>query len=72
MAGSSIQLEVEDWVRRNWMPSHFGIRFSHERLPLRSSGIFDFNAVSEDYSVVATISTGGSKTAGGKYAVARY
>ena len=66
-----IQLEVEDWVRRNWMPSHFGMRFSRERLALRSGGVFDFDAVSEDHSIVATISTSGAKTSGGKHAVGK-
>ncbi len=68
MADTRIQLEVEDWVRRNWMTAHFGVKFSRERVPLRSGGVFDFDAVSEDQSIVATISTSGSKTAGGKYA----
>ncbi len=71
MADTRIQLEVEDWVRRNWMPTHFGVKFSRERLLLRSGGLFDFDAVSEDRSIVATISTSGSKTAGGKNAVGK-
>jgi hypothetical protein len=71
VADTRIQLEVEDWVRRNWMPSHFGMKFSRERLLLRSSGVFDFDAVSEDHSVVATISTSGSKTSAGKHAVGK-
>jgi len=66
-----IQLEVEDWVRRTWMPTHFGTKVSRERLQLRSGGVFDFDAVSEDSSIVATISTSGSKTAGGKHAVGK-
>lgn len=71
MADTRIQLEVEDWVRRNWMPEQFGTKFSRERLPLKSGGVFDFDAVSEDRSIVATISTSGSKTAGGKHAVGK-
>jgi hypothetical protein len=71
MADTRIQTEVEDWVRRNWMPSHFGTKFSRERLPLRSGGVFDFDAVSEDHSIVASISTSGSKTSGGKNAVGK-
>jgi hypothetical protein len=53
------------------MPSHFGAKFSRERLPLRSGGVFDFDAVSDDHSIVATISTSGSKTSGGKHAVGK-
>lgn len=71
MADTRTQLEVEDWVRRNWMQTHFRARFSRERLPLRSGGVFDFDAVSEDGSIVATISTSGSKTSGGKNAVGK-
>ncbi len=68
MAESRIQLEVEDWVRRNWMPTQYGTKFSRERLRLRSGGLFDFDAVSEDHSIVATISTSGAKTLPGKNA----
>lgn len=71
MADTRIQLAVEDWVRRNWMEKAFGMKFSRERLPLRSGGVFDFDAVSEDRSIVATISTSGSKTSGGKHAVGK-
>jgi hypothetical protein len=53
------------------MPSHFGMRFSRERLPIRSGGVFDFDAVSDDHSVVAAISTSGSKTSGRKHAVGK-
>jgi len=68
LADSRIQLEVEDWVRRNWMPTQYGTKFSRERLRLRSGGLFDFDAVSEDHSIVATISTSGAKTLPGKNA----
>jgi hypothetical protein len=71
MADTRVQIEVEDWVRRNWMPTQFGMRFSRERLPLRSGGVFDFDAVSDDRTIVATISTSGAKTSGGKYAVGK-
>lgn len=71
MADTRIQLEVEDWVRRNWMRSQYGTKFSRERLRLRSGGFFDFDAVSEDQSIVATISTSGSKTSGGNHAVGK-
>jgi hypothetical protein len=53
------------------MVPQFGTRFARERLRLRSGGVFDFDAVSEDHSIVATISTSGSRTAGGKHAVGK-
>ena len=71
MADTRIQLEVEDWVRRNWMETQYGTKFSRERLRLRSGGVFDFDAVSDDHSIVATISTSGAKTSTGKYAVGK-
>jgi hypothetical protein len=71
MADTRIQPEVEDWVRRNWMSREFRTKFSRERLRLRSGGVFDFDAVSEDHSIVATVSTSGSRTAGGKTAVGK-
>ncbi len=58
-------------MRRHWMPKHFGMNFHRDRVPLRSGGVFDFDAVSEDGSIVATISTSGSKTATGKNAVGK-
>ena len=71
MADTRIQLEVEDWIRRNWMLRHFGKKFSRERLKVRSGGVFDFDAVSDDGSIVATISTSGSKTSSMKNAVGK-
>jgi len=38
---------------------------------LRSGGVFDFDAVSHDHSIVATISTSGAKTSSGKNAVGK-
>jgi len=64
MADTHVQLEAEDWVRRNWMAAQFGTKFSRERLPLRSGGVFDFDAVNEDRSTVATILTSGAKASG--------
>jgi hypothetical protein len=53
------------------MAPHFGTKFSRERLPLRSGGVFDFDAVSEDHGIVATISTSGAKSSGGRHAVGK-
>lgn len=71
MADTRVQLEVEDWVRKNWMPQFFGVKFSRERLTLRSGGVFDFDAVSSDEKIVATVSTSSSKTASGKLGVGK-
>lgn len=71
MADTRIQLEVEDWVRRNWLAARFGEPFSRERMKLVTGGVFDFDAVSQDGGTVACISTSGSRTAGGKAAVGK-
>jgi len=71
MADTRIQLEVEDWVRREWMPEKFRCQFFRERVSLSSGGVFDFDAVSEDGKIVATISTSGARTSSGKNAVGK-
>jgi hypothetical protein len=71
MANTRVQLEVEDWVRRAWMPEQLGQTFSRERLRLSSGGVFDFDGVSADGSIAASISTSGGKTATGKHAVGK-
>ena len=71
MADTRVQSEAEDWVRTQWMPAQFGRDFYRERIRLTSGGMFDFDAVSSDGKVVATISTSGARTASGKYAVGK-
>src|SRR6266404_9696240 len=67
MAHTGVQLEVEDWVRREWLPQEFGQRFSRERLKLTPGGFFDFDAVSADEKIVASISTSAARTATGNH-----
>jgi hypothetical protein len=50
------------------MFAEFGENFYRERVKLTSGGIFDFDAVNADRSVVATISTSSARTSSGKYA----
>lgn len=71
MADTRTQSEVEDWVRRHWMPERFGQQFRRERVRLSSGGVFDFDAVSTDDRIVASISTSSGKTSGGKYPVGK-
>jgi len=71
MTDARVQLEVEDWVRRNWMPKEYGMSFQRNRLRLRSGGVFDFDAVSADRTIAATISTSSAKTSGSKHAVGK-
>ena len=66
LADTRIQLEAEDWVRREWLPEQYGQKFRRERLRLNSGGVFDFDAVSTDDSIVVSISTSSASTSGGK------
>ncbi|MGH7391490.1 MAG: hypothetical protein ACREM3_18825 [Candidatus Rokuibacteriota bacterium] len=68
MADTQVHLEVEDWVRREWMQRKFGQLFSRERVKLSSGGVCDFDAVSGDGGIVAAVSTSGALTAGSKNA----
>jgi hypothetical protein len=66
MADTRVQLEAEDWVRREWLSQQYNQMFRRERLRLASGGVFDFDAVSADNTIVANISTSSGITAGGK------
>ena len=72
MADTRAQLEVEDWVRREWMPAEFGTMFHPQQLRLTPRGKFAFDAVSEDGKIVASISTSGERTAGGKGGIGKF
>lgn len=65
MADTRVQLEIEDWVRENWMRQHFQQSFYRNRLKLSTGGYFDFDAVSEDKTIAACISTSAAKTSTG-------
>jgi hypothetical protein len=71
MADMSVQVEVEDWVRRTWMSQRFGKEFFRERCALDPGGVFDFDAVSQDRKIVACISTSCARTATGKLGVGK-
>jgi hypothetical protein len=71
MADTRVQLEIEDWVREFWMAERFGRPFFRNRIKLSSGGYFDFDAVSEDKTIAACISTSGAQTSSGKNAVGK-
>jgi hypothetical protein len=71
MADTRVQLEAEDWVTREWMAKAFGQRFHRDRVSLRSGGVFDFDAVSDDGRLIAAISTSSATTSAGKLAVGK-
>lgn len=71
MADTRIQLEVEDWIRRNWLLAKFSQQFFRDRMTLSSGGVFDYDAVSADRKIVVLISTSSSITSSGKHGVGK-
>lgn len=71
MANTRVQVEVEDWVRREWLKEKYGQTFHRERVRLSSGEVFDFDAVSADGTIAASISTSSATTASGKQAVGK-
>jgi hypothetical protein len=69
MANSRTYTKAEDWIRREWMPVNFGLRFARERLRLSSGGEFDFDAVSADDRIAAVISCSSGITKSGRAAM---
>ncbi len=67
--------DVETWVRDYWLAGQFPKkRFTKKTLKLRTGGNHEFDAVSQDNSIIAGIKTNSGKTSGGnppsgKYAV---
>jgi hypothetical protein len=57
--------EVEPTIRAQ-LKREFGVDFTPQALPLRSGGKFNFDAVSSDLKVVASIKSSRGTTRGGK------
>jgi hypothetical protein len=73
MADTSINHDAEHWVVESALPEHFsGAIFKPRKMKLAWGGVFAFDAVSEDGSVVVAISTSAARTATGKLATAKY
>jgi hypothetical protein len=53
------------------MSAVFGQPFYRERVQLTSGGVFDFDAVNADQTIIASISTSGSRTASGNFATGK-
>lgn len=53
------------------MRNHFGQEFYRNRVKLSAGGVFDFDAVSSDKTIAASISTSSAKTTSGKHAVGK-
>ena len=68
MANSKAHRDAEDWVRENRLHLQFNTKFHKKRLSLRTGGVFEFDAVSEDGRIAISISTSGGETTGQKKA----
>lgn len=71
MADTRVQHEVEDWIRREWLPKRYGQSFQRDKVVLVTGGEHNFAAVSADRRIVAKISTGSASTASGNLAVGK-
>jgi len=69
VADTSVQTEVERWVRSNWLPREYGCQFRRDEVGLSSGGVHSFGAVSEDGRIVASISTSSAMTPAGRSSV---
>lgn len=73
MANTAANLAAERWVVDHGLPGVIiGHRFAPRKMPLTWGGQFAFDAVSDDGSIVAVISTSSAKTATGKNATAKF
>ncbi len=65
MANTRTQGLAEAWIRDVWLPTQFAQPFRKQRLKLSSGGYFEFDAVSSDKKVIATVSTSRARTSSG-------
>ena len=66
MASSRVQMKVEKFIRDNVLPAKYGRLFFAKTLKLKPGGQFCFDAVSEDGTIVANISTSSRFSPSGK------
>lgn len=65
MANTRTQGRAETWIRDVWLRQQFCRRFRKQKLKLSSGGYFEFDAVSSDRQVIATVSTSRARTSSG-------
>jgi hypothetical protein len=71
MADTGAQREASRWIMEEWLPEKLGTSFHSLPVKLKSGGDYRFDAVSEDGSIVAAISTSAAKTSSGKSAIGK-
>lgn len=55
MADTSIQKKVEKWICNNYLVQKYGQLFKEKKIELSWGGKYNFDAVSEDESIVVNI-----------------
>ena len=58
--------EIEHWIRKEFLPKNYGQGFAKSKLAVQSGAQIEFDAVSEDGTIVCIISTSPGKTPDGK------
>lgn len=72
MANTSAQKKAELWIVGHYLPAHFdGLLFEERKVSLKWGGVFAFDAVSEDQSIIGLVSTSAAVTAGNNLATAK-
>jgi hypothetical protein len=72
MANTKAQKIAQQWIVTEYLPKQFNQQFEEKSIDLVWGGKFKFDAVSEDRSVIANISTSAAKTAKGKQATGKF
>jgi hypothetical protein len=68
MANSTIATkDVENWIRKEFLPQKYSQAFAKRKLGVQSGAEIEFDAVSEDGTIVCIISTSPVKTADGQF-----
>ena len=68
MADSSIATkEVENWIRSEFLSNKYHQAFAKRKLGVQSGAEIEFDAVSEDGTIICIISTSPVKTADGQF-----
>ncbi|MFZ1978575.1 MAG: hypothetical protein WAV76_11530 [Bacteroidota bacterium] len=73
MADSTIATrDVENWIRKEFLPKKYHQAFAKRKLGVQSGGEFECDAVSENGGIVCFISTSSRKTISGKYGAGKF
>ena len=68
MADSTIATkDVENWIRNEFLPKKYHQAFAKRKLGVQSGAEIEFDAVSEDGTIICIISTNPVKTADGQF-----